>query len=80
MIVIIFAMGTRQGDLLGGTLFASAHFRALHSTTSHFLFCLVPSIANDTHIVGPPSIDHLHMNIFKQNFIQYVFLSNVINV
>jgi hypothetical protein len=73
-------MGTRQGDPLGGALFALAYFRALHSTTSHFLSCLVPSIANDTHIVAPLSIDHFHMNTSRRNFMRYVFLSNVINV
>jgi hypothetical protein len=36
VIVTPFTMGTHLGDLLGGALFALAHFRALHSTTSHF--------------------------------------------
>jgi len=80
VIVILFAMGTRQSDPLGGALFALAHFRALRSTTSFFPSRLVPSIANDTHIVAPLSIDHFHMNTSRQNFMQYVFLSNVINV
>ncbi len=40
----------------GGALFVLAHFRALRSTTNHFPSCLFPSIANDTHIIGPHSI------------------------
>ncbi len=65
VIVILFAMGTCQGDPLGGALFAIAHFKALCSTTSHFPSCLVLSIENDTHIVTPLSIDHFHMNISR---------------
>jgi hypothetical protein len=54
--IIPFAMGTYQGDPLGGALFASTHFKALHFITSQFPFCLFPSIANDTHIIVPLSI------------------------
>jgi hypothetical protein len=36
VIVIPFTMGTHLCDPLGGALFALAHYRALHSTTSHF--------------------------------------------
>jgi hypothetical protein len=51
------AMGIRQGDPWGGgALFTLAHFRALHSIMNHFPYCLFPSIANDTHIIGPFSI------------------------
>jgi len=49
-------MGTHQGDPLGGALFALVHFRALCFTINHFPFCLFPSITNDIHIIGPPSI------------------------
>jgi hypothetical protein len=38
VILIPFTMGTRLGDPLGGPLFTLAHFRALHSTISHFFF------------------------------------------
>jgi len=41
--------------LVGGALFALAHFRVLHSTINHFP-CLFPSIANDTHSISPPLI------------------------
>jgi hypothetical protein len=54
--IIPSAMGICQGDPLGEALFALAHFRALCFTTSHFLSCLFPSIANDIHIIGPLSI------------------------
>jgi hypothetical protein len=56
--IIPFTMGIHQGDPLreGGALFALAHFRALCSIASHFLSCLFPSIANDIHIISPPSI------------------------
>ncbi|KAL2620254.1 hypothetical protein R1flu_000459 [Riccia fluitans] len=46
--------GTRQGDPLDGALFALAHLRALRTTASEHLLCLFPSLADDTHIVGPP--------------------------
>jgi len=54
--IIPSTAGTRQGDPLRGALFVLTHFKALHSITSHFLFCLFPSIAGDIHIIGPPSI------------------------
>jgi hypothetical protein len=38
--IILSTMGIRQGDLLGGALFALAHFRVSHSTTNHFPSCL----------------------------------------
>jgi hypothetical protein len=54
--IIPFIMGIRRCDLLGGPLFALAHFRALCSTTSHFPSCLFPSIIDDTQIISPLSI------------------------
>jgi len=56
VIIIPSTMGTRQGDLGGGELFALAHFNVLRSITNHFPSCLFPSIVNDTHIIGPLSI------------------------
>jgi hypothetical protein len=56
VMVIPFAMGTCQGDPLGGALFVLFHLRALCSIISHFPFCLFPSIVDDIHIIGPPSI------------------------
>ncbi len=54
VIIIPFAMGTRQHDRLkGGALFVLAHFRALRSIASHFPSCLFPSILNDIHMIGP---------------------------
>ncbi len=67
--VIPSAMGTRQGDPLGGALFALTHPRALKFTTSHFPSCLFPYIANDTHIIDPPPLYPLHMNVFILNFV-----------
>ncbi|KAL2624441.1 hypothetical protein R1flu_008686 [Riccia fluitans] len=46
--------GTRQGDPLDGALFALAHLRALRITASEHPLCLFSSLADDTHIVGPP--------------------------
>ncbi len=56
VIMIPFAMGTRQGDPLREALFALVHFRALCSITSCFFSCLFSSITYDTHIIGPLSI------------------------
>ncbi len=56
IIIIPFAMGTHQGDSLGGALFVLAHFRALRSIFNHFLSYLFPSIIDNTQIIGPFSI------------------------
>ncbi|KAL2642349.1 hypothetical protein R1flu_009936 [Riccia fluitans] len=45
--------GTRQGDPLGGALFALEHLCALRTTALEHPLCLFPSLADDTHIVGP---------------------------
>ncbi len=65
VIVIPFVMGTCQSDPLGRGLFALAHFKALHSTTSHFPSCLFSYIANDIHIIGPPFIVSFAYEHFK---------------
>jgi hypothetical protein len=70
VIVILSAMGTHQDDALGKTLFALAHFKALCSIASHFPSCLFPSIADNTHIIGPLLLYHLYMNIYRSNFMQ----------
>jgi hypothetical protein len=63
VIIILFAMGTHQGDPLGGgALFALTIKRLIIS-----LFCLFPSIIDDIHIIGPLQLYHLHMNISKTN-------------
>jgi hypothetical protein len=66
VIVIPFSMGTCQCDPLGGNC-SLAHFTTLRSTYNHFPSCLFPSIADDTHIIGPLQLYHLHMNISKSN-------------
>jgi len=53
----------------GGALFVLAHFRALRSITSHFPSCLFPSIIDDAHIIGPPSVvsfayEHLKTKLY----------------
>jgi hypothetical protein len=54
--IIPSAMGTHEGDPFGGALFVLIHRRALPFTTSHFPFCLFPSITINIHIIGPFSI------------------------
>jgi hypothetical protein len=56
VIVNLSTMGICQVDPLGGALFISIHFRTLHYIINHFLFYLFPSIVDDIHIIGPPSI------------------------
>ncbi|KAL2635255.1 hypothetical protein R1flu_006734 [Riccia fluitans] len=46
-------MGTRQGDPLGGALFALGHLRALCSTAAAHPLCIFPSYADETYIAGP---------------------------
>ena len=55
MVELESATGTRQGDPLGRVLFALGHQRALRATAAAFPDCAFPSIADDTHIVGPPA-------------------------
>jgi hypothetical protein len=56
IIVIQFAMGTHQGDLVGKALFVLAHFLALCSKGSWYPSYLFPSIIDDINIIGHPSI------------------------
>jgi hypothetical protein len=61
VIVIPSTMGMCQGDPWGGgggwgALFILTLFRALHFTINHFPSYLFPSIIDDIHIIGPPSI------------------------
>jgi hypothetical protein len=53
VIVISFSMGIHQGDLLGGALFVLVNFKVLHFIINHFPSCLLPSIVDDIHIIGP---------------------------
>jgi hypothetical protein len=68
--IIPSSMGIRQGDHLGGALFALTHFRAFHFITNHFPFYLFSSITNDIHIKVFFQLYHLHMNIFRLNLMQ----------
>jgi hypothetical protein len=43
----------RQGDFLGGLLFALAHYWTFLKTTTWAHNYVFPSLTNDTHIVGP---------------------------
>jgi hypothetical protein len=54
--IIPFAIGIHQADFSGRALFTLTHFKALRSTTHHFPSCLLPSIVDDTHIIGLVSI------------------------
>ncbi len=66
-----YVMGICQGDPLGGVIFFLAHFKVLYFIANCFLFCLFPSIANDTHIIGPPLILSSTYEHFKLNFVWY---------
>jgi len=56
VIIIPFSMGTCQVDPLKRALFTLAHFNAPCSIINHFPSYIFPSIENDIHIIGPPSI------------------------
>jgi hypothetical protein len=51
--IILYFVGTRQGNLLAKPLFALVHFRVLHYFLGVFLLCHIFSLTNDTHILGP---------------------------
>jgi hypothetical protein len=68
VMVIPFAMGTRQGDPLRKALFTLVRFKALHFIISHFPSSLFPSIASDTHMIKPPSIVLSTYEHFKAEF------------
>ena len=50
---ILSRTGTRQGDPLAGALFALGHLRALKNTRATNPRCFLPTIADDTYILGP---------------------------
>ena len=52
VVEIEISTNTRQGDPLGGVLFALDH---LHATAAAIPNCAFPSFDDDTHIVGPPA-------------------------
>jgi hypothetical protein len=79
VIVITFAMRTYQGDLLGRALFAIAHFKVLLFIISRFLFCLFPSITDDTNIINPPLIVSFAYEHFQIELHVMVFSSNLKN-
>jgi hypothetical protein len=63
----------KQGEPLGGLLFALAHYQALLKTTVQAPNCVFPSLVGDTHIVGPmsevvPSFDHLFTQLALVGF------------
>jgi len=50
-IVISSEFGTRQGDPLGGVLFALVHLCVLHRIVTTHPTCVFLSLVDDTHIV-----------------------------
>ena len=50
---VLSKTGTRQGDPLAGALFALGHLRILKKTHRDNPQCYLPSIADDTYLVGP---------------------------
>jgi hypothetical protein len=65
--------GSRQGDSIAGHLFALPHCRALLATQAAFPDLQLPSLADDTHILGPPTpgtvaaFHHLQGELVKLN-------------
>jgi len=51
-IVIGSSLGIRPGDPLGGPLFALAHYWALVETIAQTPNCVLPSLMDDTNIMG----------------------------
>ncbi len=73
LFVIQSFIGTYQGDLLGGLLFALAHFHAFHNSINLFPSSLFFSIIDDTHIVG-------HVSLVSQVFHHFSFQLNLIGL
>ena len=46
--------GTRQGDPLSGALFALAHLSALKAIRQAHPTCHIPTVADDSYLLGPP--------------------------
>jgi hypothetical protein len=57
-------MGTRQGVLLVKPFFALIHFCVLCCFSRVFLFCLFPSLVDDTHIFSPAHVVTLAFDHF----------------
>ncbi len=64
LFVILFSMGTCQGDPLVGPFFTFVHFCTLHYFSRVFPSCLFPSLASDTHIFGPTHVISFAFNHF----------------
>jgi hypothetical protein len=65
--IIESSLGTRQGDHLRGPLFVLAHYQASLKTIVRAFSCVFPSLANDTHVVGPMSeITHVSDHLLTQ--------------
>jgi hypothetical protein len=75
--VIPFVMGTRQNDPLRRALFGLTFFEALYFTTICFLSCRFPSIAHDTHIIGPLLIVSYAYDHFQTELCAIGLLSNL---
>jgi hypothetical protein len=64
VLISILWVKLQKNDPLGGFLFVLAHYRALLKTITQAPSCVFPSLANDTHMMGPmskiiPHFDHL---------------------
>jgi hypothetical protein len=63
----------KQGDPLGGILFALAHYQTFLETITWASNCVFPSLVNDTHIMGPMNeiihaFDHLSTQLTLVGF------------
>jgi hypothetical protein len=66
--IIESSLDTRHGNPLGGPIFNFAHYQTFLKTIMQAPNYIFPSLANDTHIVGPMSeithtFDHLSTSL-----------------
>jgi hypothetical protein len=68
VMVIQSAMGTRQGDPLGGVLFVLTYLKALCSLVNHFPLVYFHPLQMTFTLLAPLLFYLLHMSTFRLNF------------
>jgi len=75
VIIILSTMGTHQGNLFREPLFGLTHFWTLQFAKVQFPICLFPTIVDDIHIIGHPSVGCINIEFIFLKFNYEIGLS-----
>lgn len=75
VIIILSVMGTHQGNFFHEPLFGLTHFWTLQFAKVQFPIWLFPTIVDDIHIIGPPSIGCINIEFIFLKFNYEIGLS-----